>query len=117
MTTRALLRRLSFLTVSICLFAGVQAADFDEQPVPVKAVPPEYPADMKRDSVSGIVMLKLVIDENGDVLEKSVAKSTRAEFEAPALAAIGKWKFKPARKAGEAVRATITLPIKFTVES
>lgn len=85
--------------------------------MPVKAVAPEYPAEMKRDNVSGVVMLKLVIDENGDVLEKSVAKSTRAEFEAPALAAVGKWKFKPARRAGEPVRATITLPIKFTAES
>lgn len=117
MTTHSLLRRLPLLALSICLFAGARAADFDEQPVPVKAVPPEYPAEMRRESVSGIVMLKLVIDENGDVLEKSVTKSTRAEFEGPALAAIGKWKFKPARKAGEAVRATITLPIKFTVES
>jgi len=117
MTTRSLLRRLSLLIVSICLLAGARAADFDEQPVPVKAVAPEYPAEMKRDNVSGVVMLKLVIDENGDVLEKSVAKSTRAEFEAPALAAVGKWKFKPARRAGEPVRATITLPIKFTAES
>lgn len=117
MTTRSLLRRFSPLIVSTCLLAGVQAAEFDEQPVPVKAVAPEYPTEMKRDHVSGVVMLKLVIDENGDVLEKVVAKSTRTEFEAPALAAVGKWKFKPARKAGEPVRATITLPIKFTAES
>jgi protein TonB len=117
MTTRLPLRRIFLLVTSICLFAGAQAAEFDEQPVPVKAVAPVYPAEMKRDSVSGMVMLKLVIDENGDVLERSVTKSTRSEFEAPALAAIDLWKFKPARKAGAAVRATITLPIKFTAES
>ena len=117
MTTRLPLRRLSLFLISICLFAGAQAADFDEQPVPVKAVAPVYPHEMKREAVSGIVTLKLLIDENGDVLEKEVAKSTRKEFEEPALAAISKWKFKPARKAGEAVRATITLPIKFTAES
>lgn len=101
----------------ICLLTGAHAADFDEQPVPVKAVAPTYPDAMKREGVSGIVTVQLVIDENGDVLEKSVAKSTRSEFEEPALAAVGRWKFKPARKAGQPVRATITLPIKFTAES
>jgi TonB family C-terminal domain len=117
MTTRLPRWRLSLVLFSICLLAGAQAAEFDEHPVPVKAVAPEYPHDMKRENVSGIVTLKLVIDEHGDVLEKSVTKSTRVEFEAPALAAVSQWKFKPARKGGAAVRATITLPIKFTAES
>lgn len=93
-----------------------QSAEFDERPVPVKAVAPDYPEEMLKEQVSGIVTVKLLIDENGDVLERAVSKSTRQEFEPAALAAVEKWKFRPARKAGVAVRARITLPIKFNFE-
>jgi len=91
--------------------------DFDERPVPVKSVAPIYPADMKRDGLSGMVTVKVIIDENGDVVSREIAKSTRVEFESPALAAVGLWKFKPAKKAGHAVKVAITIPIKFNAES
>jgi protein TonB len=91
-------------------------SDMDERPVPVKSIAPEYPADMKREGQSGLVYIKVVIDENGDVIQQSVEKSTRAEFEAPALAAVTRWKFKPAKKNGAAVRVGITIPIKFSAE-
>jgi protein TonB len=90
-----------------------QAADYDEMPVPVKSVAPEYPAAMKEERASGLVTVQVVIDENGDVAECAVAKSSHAEFEAPAVAAVGKWKFKPAKKGGVAVRAKLQIPIKF----
>lgn len=99
------------------LRVAAAGSDMDERPVPVKSVAPEYPADMKRDGQSGLVYIRVVIDENGDVVEQSIEKSTRAEFEAPALAAVSHWKFKPAKKNGAAVRVGITIPIKFTAES
>lgn len=112
--------------ISLALICGALAllpsrvcaagSDMDERPVPVKSVAPDYPADMKRDGQSGLVYIKVVIDENGDVVEQNVEKSTRAEFEAPALAAVSRWKFKPAKKNGAAVRVGITIPIKFTAE-
>lgn len=92
------------------------AADLDERPVPVKSVAPQYPEDMKREGQSGLVYIRVVINENGDVIEQSVERSSRAEFEAPALAAVSRWKFKPAKKNGAAVRAGITIPIKFSAE-
>jgi len=93
------------------------AADFDERPVPVKSVAPDYPSEMKDAHASGIVTLSVLVDENGDVRDQRVAKSTRPEFESAALTAVEKWKFKPAKKAGVAVKAKITIPIKFTYES
>lgn len=97
--------------------ARAAAADYDELPVPVKSVAPTYPPDMKREGASGVVMVKVHIDENGDVVERTIAKSTRAEFDEAALSAVQRWKFKPAKKAGVAVKATVTIPIKFTLES
>jgi periplasmic protein TonB len=97
--------------------ARAESKDFDERPLPVKSVAPAYPAAMRRDHVSGLVTLRVVVNENGDVLERTVTKSSRPEFEAPALEAVQQWKFKPAKKGGIAVKATISIPIKFTAES
>lgn len=112
-----MLRRTRLLTLlSLLALASpfAAAADYDELPVPVKSVAPVYPAEMKREGASGIVMVKVQIDENGDVIDRAVSKSTRAEFDEAALEAVAKWKFKPARKSGVAVKATVTIPIKFS---
>jgi protein TonB len=97
----------------------VQAAEggYDELPVPVKSVAPEYPAAMKRDHASGLVTIQVVIDESGEVVERAIVKSTHVEFEAPALEAVGKWKFKPAKKGGVAVRAKLSIPLKFIADA
>lgn len=119
-----MLNRKHFVLLLSCLafaspFAAVTAAaaDYDELPVPVKSVPPVYPPAMKLEKASGIVMLKVQIDENGDVVDQSVSKSTRVEFNESALAAMQQWKFKPAKKGGAAVKATVTIPIKFSAEN
>ncbi|HYP16096.1 MAG TPA: TonB family protein [Opitutus sp.] len=109
-----------FLFDASALLARAQTASggaFDEQPVPVKAVPPVYPPELLADGTSGVVILKVVIDDNGDVVESTTLKATREEFAAAAIEAVGRWKFKPARKAGQAVRSQISLPIKFTNET
>jgi periplasmic protein TonB len=116
MKIRSLFRCFVLITASLVSATVAQAADADEAPVPIKAVAPEYPLTMKRQGVSGIVMVRVVVDENGEVAEHAVSKSTREEFETAALEAVAKWKFKPARKDGVAVKANITLPIKFVVE-
>ncbi len=89
----------------------------DARPVPVKTPPPVYPADLRRDRVDGIVAVRVTIDETGNVSECAVSKSSRQEFEEPALAAIRNWKFKPASKGGAAVAVTLIIPVKFSLES
>lgn len=111
----------SLLLVALLLaplsIARAAKGDFDEAPVPVKSVAPDYPSQMKQQGVTGIVTLTVAIDENGDVAECTVAKSTRPEFEQAAVNAVGKWKFRPARKAGENVKAKVNIPIKFSSET
>jgi protein TonB len=121
--TSSILRFLSLL--ALIGFASfpltVQADDtiytkVDENPVPVKTPPPRYPPSLKRDGVSGVVAVTTVIDESGAVASTSVAKSSHPDFEAPALEAVAKWKFKPAKKDGAAVKVKVTLPLRFSVE-
>ena len=71
---------------------------------------------MKRVGISGVVAVSIVIDEKGLVATAKVAKSSNAEFEASALAAIKKWTFKPAKKDGVPVKVKVTVPIRFDLE-
>jgi protein TonB len=87
-----------------------------ENPVPVRTVAPEYPRDLKNQGVSGLVMVKCTIDEQGNVGETEVTKSSNEQFDKFAVAAIKKWKFKPARQDGNAITVQVTIPIKFVAE-
>ena len=116
-------RALKFLTLSLLvgLLAATQAsaaegADFDVRPTPVKTPPPAYPANLRRDGVSGVVAIKVVIDESGSVVECSVSKSSNPDFEQPAISAVKNWKFKPAQKGGSPVKISLVIPIKFSLD-
>jgi len=116
MKPQALLFTCALLISSLPRAQAVETS-FDEMPVPVKSVAPDYPADMKRAGASGMVFIQIVVNESGDVVERVVTKSTRREFESAALEAIQNWKFKPAKKGGVTVSAKITVPLKFNAES
>jgi protein TonB len=88
----------------------------DENPVPVKTPPPKYPDSLKREGVSGVVAVQIVIDETGVVASSSILKSSHPDFEKPALDAVRNWKFKPAKKDGTAVKVKVTVPLRFNVE-
>jgi protein TonB len=88
----------------------------DQNPTPVKTPEPKYPASLKREGVSGIVSVTCVIDETGKVISAKATKSTRPDFEKPALEAIQNWVFKPAQKDGKPVKVRVTIPFRFSVE-
>lgn len=96
-----LLRKISTLLVFLSAACFTAAEEFetpDNPPVPVRTPPPRYPDQLKRDGISGMVVVTVVIDEDGKVADVSVRKSTHAEFEEPALDAVKNWRFKPAKK-------------------
>ena len=74
---------------------------------------PVYPETMRQNGVSGMVSIRATVDENGNVTKTTIAKSSNAEFDQPALAAVAQWKFSPAKKAGTAVAVSIMLPVRF----
>ncbi len=115
--TKTLVLSLITGSLAIAKVSASEEAAFDMRPVPVKTPPPEFPFDMKRAGVSGVVAVRVVIDETGAVADCEVAKSTHVEFERPAVAAVKTWKFKPASKGGVAVKVSVVIPIKFTQET
>lgn len=76
---------------------------------------PQYPFEMKRAGVTGDVLVEFLVDTNGNVLNAFAVRSSQREFEANAVQAVGKWKFKPGRKGGRAVVTRMQVPIMFTL--
>jgi protein TonB len=91
--------------------------ELEKPPEVLFAVAPVYPASLRRAGVEGRVVLLVVVDENGQVQEARVERSTRPEFEAPALEAIRKWRFRPGQKDGKPVRTFLRQPIRFSLAS
>ena len=92
------------------------ADEKSEPPVPVRTVPPDVPTSFIRGGVAGLVTMNFLVDDKGNVQEPTVVKSTHHELEEPALKAIRKWRFKPARKDGNPVAVRVTIPMRFDVE-
>ena len=117
MFRRTLTFRIAALLVVSALAASAWAQTKTEPPVPVRTVSPDYPDELRREGVSGVVMVKCSIDEQGNVTGTVVEKSSNVAFEKPAMAAVKKWKFKPARQDGAPVAIQVSIPIKFVFES
>jgi periplasmic protein TonB len=90
--------------------------DYDEPPRPKKIKQPKYPAEAFRRKLSGTVLVRFVVTEEGTVKDARVIRGI-PEFDAAALEATRAWRFEPARKAGQPVEVTIEAPITFRVEA
>jgi TonB family protein len=99
------------------IHAETAAVKFDTPPRPLKTRAPEYPSDLRQQGVSGAVSVLVDIDEAGKVVNVEVSKASNDRFRAPALDAVKQWVFSPAKQDGKAVRARVTIPLLFSVES
>jgi protein TonB len=90
---------------------------FDKRPKPRNTVQPEYPALARSAEIEGTIILKITVDEKGRVIAASVLQSVaQGIFDANALKAVRQWTFEPAEQSGNPVKATITLPMAFSLE-
>ena len=87
----------------------------DQQPVPRFQARPQYPFEMRRAGIAGEVVVDFLVDTNGDVQNAYAVKSSQREFEAAAVQAVSKWKFKPGKKGGRNVITHMQVPIVFTL--
>ena len=75
---------------------------------------PDYPKTLRMAGVGGSVTVDFVIGETGDVIHAAVVTSTDSRLDDAAVAAVLKWKFKPAQREGVNVRSHLQVPIQFT---
>lgn len=94
--------------------AGLGLGQVDTPPCALQKVEPEYPRVARQMSLAGRVVVKFLVRADGSVGKASVIEaSPRGIFEQNALEAVYKWRFKPARRRGDAVAAWVVLPIQF----
>jgi protein TonB len=87
--------------------------DLDQIPQPTFQPPPQYPYEMKRAGINGTVTVGFIVDTTGAVRDAYVVSSSHSEFEAAALAAITKWRFRPGRRKGAPVNTRMQQPLSF----
>jgi protein TonB len=91
--------------------------EVDQPPRVLRPVPPRYPFVAQRKGLEGRVVIRFVVNAEGDVLEAEVAEVEPPDivgvFEGAALDAVVRYRFKPAIKDGEPVDCIVKLPIVF----
>jgi periplasmic protein TonB len=88
-------------------------AQLDQIPVARVQQEPVYPYDMLRNSITGEVIVGFIVDANGNVRDAYVISSNHREFEAPAVQAVSKLKFRPGRRNNHPVNTRMAVPIVF----
>jgi protein TonB len=85
----------------------------NHDPELLKRVEPKYPSELARAGVTDTVEFTFLVETTGDVGEIKILKSRAPEFAKATIAAVKKWKFRPAVKDGVYVRALLRNSISF----
>jgi TonB family protein len=85
-------------------------------PIVVKRVDPIYADEARRDRISGIVIIEVLIDKTGSVKDALVLKGLPDGLSDAAMAAIKQWQFQPGTLKGEPVDVIFNLTINFKLD-
>ncbi len=78
---------------------------------------PAYPRRARRHHWQGLVLLRVQVGTDGRPLRVDLARSSgHASLDRAALRAVKAWRFRPARRDGEAVTAEVEVPIRFRLK-
>jgi protein TonB len=96
--------------------AGSSGSDGVELPQVVNNPSPDYPAEALAAGKEGRVVLRVKVGADGRVQSASVQRSSgHAEFDQAALAAVRRWQFRPATRAGVSIAKEIAVPVRFEI--
>ena len=95
---------------------GTGPAMFDGDLLPLQRIPPQYPRDAARSGITGWVQLEVLVNADGTVRSAKVMDAKpRGIFEAAAVQAVMRWKFKPKIKDGKPVEQKGAQKIEFNL--
>jgi TonB family protein len=77
-------------------------------------VPPDYPDSEKKSGKEGVVVLHVVVDDQGKVRLPTVDTSPSPQLAKSAVEAVKKWTFAPAKLNGRPVAALIKVEMQFS---
>jgi protein TonB len=89
---------------------------FDGDLMPLQRIPPQYPRDAARAGITGWVQLEVVVNADGSVRTARVLDAKpKGMFEASAIQAVLRWKFKPKVVDGKPVEQKGSQKIDFSI--
>ena len=98
---------------------GVVALAPGDQPVPLsgQTPSPRYPTEALRRGESGTVLVRVEVDTSGAPAGVAlVQRSGSRDLDRAAMEAVRKWRFMPAQRDGQAVAASLVIPIDFKAD-
>jgi protein TonB len=89
----------------------------DQPPLPLAQLRPIYPVRARMARVTGAVEVEFTVNPDGSTVNPRVLSAAPAGiFDAAALRAVERWRFKPARKDGKPVAVRVRQNIRFELE-
>jgi len=85
-------------------------------PVKIHYPSPRYTEEGRQARITGVVILEVVIDREGNVVGVKVLKGLPMGLTESAVETAREWKFKPALRGGEPVAMFLNLTIRFSLQ-
>ncbi len=95
--------------------AGMAEPSLDFPVRLVSRTPIEYPEEARAANIQGVVVVNLLIDENGQVMKAEAVHGNRKLVKA-AIESVKRWRFEPQLENGRPVVSNYTLPITFKIK-
>jgi protein TonB len=89
-------------------------AHYEDPPIPIKRVSPEYPRWARQANIVGTVILEVEVLANGKPGAIEVKKSLSG-FDDAAINAVKQWEFQPAKNNGQPVACWVIVPVEFNL--
>jgi protein TonB len=91
---------------------------YDEEPVPINEVKPEYPSLAREAGIEGVVWVEVLVDRSGNVRDVRITKPSgcSAGFEEAATKAAYQTKWKPAVSNEQPVAVRVSYPVRFKLK-
>lgn len=84
-------------------------------PVLTRRVDPRYPETARRSGIAGEVVLRVVVEANGEIGEVDVVSGAPAGLTEAAAEAVRRWEYEPALVDGQAVAVYKTIRVRFSL--
>ena len=92
--------------------SGTSSGSLTEDAIPIQKILPNYPAAARPSRVAGAILVKVEIDEQGNVISAKAIDGLNL-LRVAAENAARLWKFRPAKRDGRLVRAIQTIQFNF----
>ena len=93
------------------------AGDKITAPTPVYHPSPHYTREASKEKISGVVYLRIVVNDKGEVTDAKVTRGLGYGLDESAVKAVKSWKFEPARRNGIPITTAVMIEVNFVFDA